>query len=378
MVSAHGGGGGGSNQAKKKPDALAALMAQIGAITGTDVGSPYAGELPSGPDYGTAAGNYDYYGQAQSMYQPQFSYLDKLAADAQARAKSSGAGLKTLYDSLRQSILGQEKGIKGNYGQGIQDAGAAYNDALASVEGQFDQTRNNSADVLARLGIQEAGSNVVGKSNQMEALLTSILGANQLGTTNALRQGQQAAVTYNKQQAGAAGLAGAEAQTGLQRQLADFMNQLAGKKAELQSQVQQSAFGMQQDAQKTALQQAQEDYKRMIDERDFNYRVAKDKADYDLRARTTQDKSIADPVGQMQQLAMQLYGNDRAASNAVMAITAALGDTQKLGSLGVTGNGKPTLGQLLNVLKERLGGDRYNEASADWSNLQRLASLLYK
>lgn len=320
---------------------------------------------------GMSGGGFDYQAEAQQMYAPQFSYLDQLSADAQKRAEAAKKDLSGLYGALSSSIYGQEGGIKKNYDTGIKSAGDAYNQALAAVGDQFDNTRNNSAEILQRLGIQEAGSNVVGKSNHMEALLSSILGANNTATQNAMRMGKSAAVNYNTQQGGAAKLAGAEAQSGLAEQLGAFLQQLGGKKADLQSQVNQSAFGMQQDAQKSALQAAQDQYKAMIDERNFNYRMAKDKADYDLRsAAQTGNSAKLDPMGNAQQLAMSLYGNQQSAGNAMKAVTDAMIEASRGGS-------KPSLGTLLATLQKRLAHLNGGQGPGDWSSLQRLAALLY-
>jgi hypothetical protein len=320
---------------------------------------------------GLAGGGFDYQAEAQQMYAPQFSYLDQLSADALKRAETAKKDIGGLYGALSSSIYGQEGGIKKNYDTGIKTVGQAYNDALGAVGNQFDNTRNNSAEILARLGIEQAAPNVVGKSNDMEALLSGILSANQMGTQNAMRIGKQASVAYNKQQGGAAKLAGAEAQSGLAQQLGAFLQQLSGKKADLQSQVNQSAFGMQADAQKSALQAAQDQYKAMIDERDFNYRMAKDKADFDLRsAAQTGNQARLDPMGNAQQLAMSLYGNAQSAGNAMKAVTDAMIEASRGGT-------KPSLGSLLATLQKRLAHVNNGQGPGDWSSLQRLAALLY-
>ncbi len=323
---------------------------------------------------GGGASNVDYRAEAAGIYAPQFSYLDQLAKDSEDRAAAAKKDVGGLYNALSSSILGQEKGIQGNYDRGIGTVGQAYNQAIGNVENQFDDTRNNSADVLKRLGIEQAGENVVGKSNQLEQLLTGIMGANSMSTQNAMRQGKEGAVTYNRQQGSAAKLAGAEAQTGLARQLADFMSQLGGKRADLNQQMNQSAFSMEQSAaenqQKSALQAAQDQYKMMIDERDFNYRMGKDKADYDLKAAAQVGGNAPrmDPLGSMQQLAQSLYGNSQSASNAIDAVSDALMQAS-------SGGEEPTLGELLSVLQSRLQGAN-GKNIGDWPHLQRLAAMM--
>ena len=327
-------------------------------------------------------GSADYYADASKIYQPQFSYLDQLGNEAKNNAAASGKQVSGLYGALQKDIRGQESGIRSNYDTGIKSVGAAYNDALNNVGQAYDNTRNNSAEILQRLGIEQAGSNVMGKSNQMEALIEGILGANNMATQNNLRQGKSSAVTFNTEQAGAAGLAGAEAQTGLKRQLADFMSQLMGKKADLQSQVNQTAVGFEQDAQKTAAQQAQDAYKQYMDQQrfgldqdKFQYQIGHDKAVLDSKLTGSTEK--LDPGGNLERLALNLYGNQQSAGNAVNAVMDALQQAT------VDGNGgKPSLGALLSVLEERLrkanGGGSDTYRPGDWGYLQRLAQQLYQ
>lgn len=363
MVSAAGGGGGGGGGTPKpKPytppaptpydpmKELAAIMAALGG----------------------GGGSVDYQAEARNIYAPQFGYLDKLSGDAVGRAAEGKKDVGALYNALAASIQGQEKGIKNNYSQGLAGVKGAYGAAQNNIDTQFDETRNNSAEILERLGIQQAGGNVIGKSNQMEQLLQGIMGANNLAAQNVLNQGQQSSLAFNQAQVGASKLAGADAQKGIDRQLNDFLNQIMGKKADLNSQVAQSAFSMEQDAQKSAIEQARDQYKMMMDERDFNYRMAKDKADYDLRASQllNGDKSKMDPMGQAQQLALSLYGNEQSAGNAMKAISDAMMEAGN-NNMGE----KPTLAGLLSVLQNRLKGA--NGGINDWSSLQRLAALMY-
>lgn len=344
------GGGGGIPGPKPPPeDPILALMQQYGL----DVGS-------TGPAI-------DYQQQMQEAYAPQFSYLDNLGKQSVNRANESGDKLQQLYSALQGQIGGQEKGIRTTYDQSLKDVSGAYGQALGTVKNSFDSSRNGMADTLARLGIEEAAPSAVGKQSAMQALMQSVLGANNQAAGNTLRSGKQSAITFNTQQKNAAGLAGVEAQSGLRGKLQDFLSQLDLKRADLSTQVNTGALNMKSQADQDA-------YARMKDERDFNYRMGKDKADYDLALQKLTGSSQAspklDPLGQVNQLALQLYGNSQGAGNAVKAVTDALAE---MGS-----NGEDvSYASLMATLNRRLQHLRNGQGPGDQGNLRQLAALLY-
>ena len=211
----------------------------------------------------------DFMASSQQMFQPQFDYLDKITAESKNNAKASSAELKALYGSLAKDIYGQSAGIGKNYDTGIAGTESAYKGALGQLNNSFDDAQNDTASILQRLGIQEAAPTAVGKQNDMQALLAGIMQANGLASSNALRQGKQSALTFNTQQGNAAKLMGGEAQTGLQKQLNSFLQQIMGKRADVSTQVNQSAQQMMGQAQ-TARQEAEkQDYQRMMDAMNF-------------------------------------------------------------------------------------------------------------
>ncbi len=361
MASLQGGGGGGGSS----------LGIGAGALAGAAAGKSKQNEelellqqmLASG---GAPVGTLDdFMASSQQMFQPQFDYLDKITAESKNNAKASSAELKALYGSLAKDIYGQSAGIGKNYDTGIAGTESAYKGALGQLNNSFDDAQNDTASILQRLGIQEAAGNAVGKQNDMQALLAGIMQANGLASSNALRQGKQSALTFNTQQGNAAKLMGGEAQTGLQKQLNGFLQQIMGKRADVNTQVNQTAQQMMGQAQQDA-------YRRFQDERDFNYRMAKDKADLDFKYQNMAGDTKAvklDPLGEVQRLARSLYGNDQGAANAVKAVTDALMEASNMYD-------KPTLAQLMVTLRERLMNA--NGRVGDEANLQRIAAQLLK
>jgi hypothetical protein len=318
-----------------------------------------------------AQDNTDYLSLAKQMYAPQTDYLDQQASAAQKRAAENKAALGSLYAGVAKEILGQQGNIKKNYGEGISGTQQAYQNAVGAVGNTFDTSRDKQLEILQRLGIQQAAPNTLTENADAKAFLEGILGANNQASTNALRQMQQAALTFNTEQGNITKQAGAEAQTGVGRQLEDLLGQIGGRRADLMSQINQSAFGMKSDAQKQIEQQQQDAYNQFKDNRDFQYNIGKDKANLDLQyeklrqAGLSGDNTKTDPLGAVYSLANQLYPNQQSASNASKFINETLAMSNA-----------STAAQFLREVSDR--ARRANPGGVnDLSNLQRLAALAF-
>lgn len=313
-------------------------------------------------------GSVDYMSQAQQMYAPQYQYLDQLTSSAQQQAKAQQAKLQQIYGALSSDILGQNKTIGSQYDSGINNVNSAYNGALQATGARFDQTNSEAEEILRRLGIEQAGANVFGKSGEAEKLLSGIIAANGGAAATNLREGKQSALTYNTNMGSAAKMAGAEAQRGVGSKLQEFLQQIGLKRADLDTQRNQTRFSLESDAAKLAQQQQNSMYDQYRDARDFEYMRAKDKADYDLKvAGMSGDKAKLDPLGEVQQLALQLYPNQQAASNAMRVLTGAVTDM---------GGDVPSLGALMQYIRNHLMN--VNGRFGDEAQMQRLAALLWE
>lgn len=313
--------------------------------------------------------NTDYLAQAKQMYSPQFDYLDQQSAQAQQRAAANKAALGSLYDQVAKEILGSQTGIKKNYGEGLAGTKGAYDAAYRDVGGAFDKSQSDQLAILERLGINQAAPEMLEQNSNARALLQGIIGANNQASQNALQQMQQGALTFNTEQGNITRQAGAEAQAGVGRQLEDLLGQIAGTRADLMGQVNQSAMGMRSDAAKQQQQYESNLYERMKDERDFQYRMGKDKADMELRLRqmAQSDAPKLDPLGEVNALASQLYGNPQAASNASKAVMDALM------AGGGTINSADDLIKLV-IDRNRRANGQVNDAN----ELARLAALAFQ
>lgn len=359
MVWQQGGGGGidPRDLEKKAAQKAAAALSSAFQMPGFDP-SEYGAV---GPD-----SNVDYMAMAKQMFAPQTGYLDQQARQAQQRGGENDKFVAGMYGQTVKDILGMAGGIKGNFDQGRNEAGAAYNQAMGSVNKTYDQSRDSSLEILKRLGIEQAAPETLEQNAGDKSFIQSILAANNQGTQNMLTGMKQGALTFNKEQGNITRQAGAEARTNMRRGLEDVLAKIAGTKADLQSQIGQQAWSMQSDAQKQA-QQAQSDaYSRYKDERDFNYTMGKDRADLDLKrlAMSGQDKGATDPLGKVYSLANQVYGNPQSASNAVRLVSEALSE------------GNPTnAAQFIQQVMNR--AHRANAQVNDEANLQRLAAMMF-
>jgi hypothetical protein len=330
---------------------LAAIMAQGGS-------AQY-----SGPP----ADNTDYFAAASQVYDPQMDYLSDLEKKTKAQAAASGKSIDQVYAALAASIGGQASGIKSSYNDALSQSGAAYNQAYNQSKGSFDSARNGVAETLARLGINEAGANTVGKQSEMQQLMQGIISANSLAQKNALTSGRQSSLDYNTAMQSGAKLRGADARAALTSQLNDFLNQLGMKRADLKSTINQTAMSMQSDASKSAYDQWRDQQqmnlereKMGIDAAQFGAKMMADSAS--KSASSTGDLSKMDPVGAINTLASQMYGNSQAAGNAVKAVM----DTVRYGGNDMS------LPAFLDLLENR------NRGANDLGNLRRLGVELYR
>ena len=364
MVSYQGSGSAASpsdyDQYKKAAAAkAAAALGSAFEVPNFDVGNfdmPAASAMPQ----------VDYLKQAQEMFAPQTKYLDQQAAQAKARGAQNDREVAGYYGQTVKDILGMAGGIKNNYASGKKSVGAAYNDALSAVGSTYDKSRDDQLAILKRLGIEQAAPNTLQHNADDRAFIQSVLAANNQGNQNMLTQMGTAAGTFNTEQGNITRQAGAEARTGLKRQLEDILGQIAGKRADVEGQIMQQSFGMQSDAAKLAQQQQQDAYNQYKDQRDFNYKVADDKANLDLKRMSMAgtDQAATDPLGKVYALANQVYGNSQSASSAVRLISEALGNSQPTNAA-----------QFIQAVTDR--AHRANPVVNDEANLQRLAALMF-
>jgi hypothetical protein len=274
-----------------------------------------------------------------------------------------------MYDALAKSIGADASGINTNYDSGIANVKSAFGGALGATKASYDQSRNGVADTLARLGIQEAGANTTAKQSAQQALMQNIISANGLASQNALSEGKQAALTYNTAQKQNAGFVGNEKRAGVKTQLADFLNQIDMKKAELGTQVNQTAMGLQSSAAEQAYKSQQDAQDQAWKQQQFDYQRAKDKADleYKYASMTGTQGPKLDPLGAVQALATNLYGNSQAAGNAVQAVTDAMSTLQ----------GSYSLADLYAKINERLQHLNNGNGPGDMLKLRQLAAELY-
>lgn len=357
MVSQQGGGGGipYEEAMRRAKQASSAQLSDAFQIAYED-GAPKV----------TSPGNFDYLAAVKKMFAPQTTYLDQQAAQAQARGAQNQREVAGMYGQTVKDILGMAGGIKSNFGQGQREAGAAYNQALGSVNNAYDNSRDSQLAILRRLGIEQAAPEMLEQNAGDRAFIQSVMAANNQGQQNMLGGMKQSALTFNTEQGNITRQAGAEAQTGLRRGLEDVLSKIAGTRADLMGQMNKTAFDMQSNDARAAQEAQQDAYSRWKDERDFNYQMAQDKATLDLRrlGMAGQDEGATDPLGKVYSLANSVYGNPQSASNAVRLVSEAMGQ------------GNPTTAaQFIQQVMDR--AHRANANVNDEANLQRLAALMF-
>jgi hypothetical protein len=314
----------------------------------------------------------EYLKQAQQIYAPQFDFLDQQAAATQKQAATSKNELSALYNALAKDILAQQPGINKNYSTGIGGVDSAYAQGIGDINKMYDTSRDSQLAILKQLGIEQAAPNILQDNANGRTFIEQIMKANQQGTDNALRQMNQADISFNRETSNSSRMAGVNQRSQIDKQLLDILNQIAGKRAELQTGVNQTASGMQSEAAKLAQQQAEQQQRQSNWQQEFDLRLAEDAA---KQAAARQDTSKLDPMSQVNSLALQLYGNPQSASNAVSALLDAWAADRKMGGKNPGPITSPI--DLYDEVMARLIQANGDRAKTEGGKLSQLSALMY-
>lgn len=315
----------------------------------------------------------EYLKQAQQIYAPQFDFLDQQAASTKKQAGTSKSELTALYNALSKDILAQQPGINKNYATGIGGVNSAYSQGIGDINQMYDTSRDSQMAILKQLGIEQAAPNILQDNANGRTFIEQIMKANQQGTTNAMRQMNQADLSFNRETANSARFEGANQRGNIDRQLLDILNQIAGKRADVQVGVNNTASSMQSEAAKLAQQAAEAQQRQQNWQDEFNLRIAEDAAKQ--QAAKQQDVTKLDPMSQVNNLALQLYGNPQAAGNAVAALMDAWSADRRTGG-EVSGNITNPI-DLYDEVMARLVKANGNRAKTEGGKLSQLAAQLY-
>lgn len=266
-------------------------------------------------------------GMAASEFAPQFSALDAAVKQQQDRYTTSNADIASMYEALAKSTLGRTGDVRSGYDATGNSIDKAYLDAENSVSSGFNKSASNIAELLNRLGIQQAAPTALA-SNQQELLrsLSDLAGRSVAAKTANTTRGQNE-IDYLGRTADTNRLAGKSAQTDLLKQFQALQAQNDAKRLALVAGQAQATnnYGlsiskMQQDAATSAASDQFKQAQLALDTAKFDHTVSNDAADLQLKQQQ-QSSSSKDPNTALSSNAYDLYGGDAsAASNAVINI----------------------------------------------------------
>lgn len=191
---------------------IAALIGGSGILNGSggsaDPGIPqYTYNGPSAEDMAT------------KEYAPQFEALQKIIEATQGRYDVASKNTTDMYNALANETRGRTAGIQKDYATTGGQIKNAYNTANDNTVSGVEKTIGNISNMLANLGQDQAGSEVMSRvGTHLADWLGAInaTGANQQGLNTGLGA---SAATYNNQTADTQGLAGKNAVADLTLQL---------------------------------------------------------------------------------------------------------------------------------------------------------------
>lgn len=265
---------------------------------------------------------YDPEAMAKAEFGPQFDALDAAIKQQQSRYDTSNADLAKMYEALAQSTLARTGDVQSLYDKSGNNMRQNYTNTAEATSKNFTDSANALAEVMQRLGIQQAAPTVFGKSQQELGRLLGDLASrsqNNVDTNTALGRNE---IAYLGRTADTNRLAGKNAQSDLLKQFMALQAQNDQRRVELIS-GQRSAANqyslninkMKQNDMATQLDQA----KLELEKAKFGQQVSNDEFANALKAQDSQ-YSTKDPSANLSNRAYEMFNGD-----ATAASTAALG-----------------------------------------------------
>lgn len=347
----------------------------------------------------------DYMAEANKIYKPSMDYLNQQKADVTARSGQYDTDLARMYQSLVGDINAQNPIIGQNYDSAINQQNQITGNATAAVGNNYARSQAQQMAMLKQLGIEAAAPDTLQTGQDSQAFFQSLLdtqGANQNQFLNSQKVASQ---DFNTAQANIANQTGVNARSDLKMQTNDILGQLAGKGADLQTQINQQAVQMQSgaaqgllDQQKMMMDAVRYNNDDQMDMAKFQETVANNQANLGLRnatlqaqierdranaelglaklkasqSKTTAPKIPSNPWGNASQIALQLYGgNQQQAGSALDAIQSTL-------RLYPTLLNSPTSSELLTKVLSRVSPTGKPTGGGDTASLQSLVDYIYK
>lgn len=345
----------------------------------------------------------DYMSEANKIYKPSMDYLNQQKTDVSNRSGQYDQDLAGMYQSLVGNINAQNPVIGQNYDSAINQQNQITGNATAAVGDNYARSQAQQMAMLKQLGVEAAAPDTLQTGQDSQAFFQSLLGAQGANQNQFLNSQKVASQDFNTAQSNIAGQTGANARTDLKMQTNDILGQLAGKGADLQTQINQQAAQMQSgaaqgllDQQKMLMDAVRYNTGDQLDMAKFQETMSNNQANLGLKNATLQaqierDRANAElgaaklsastskssapkipsnPWGNAAQIAMQLYGNQQQAGSAIDAIQSTIRLYPDLMN-------QPSSALLSKVLS-RVSPTGKPTGGGDTASLQSLVDYIYK
>lgn len=288
---------------------------------------------------------------AQQQFAPQFNALDQMIAAKKQQYGTASSDIGNMWNALADSTANKAGQVKQMYDAATGYTQGNYNNAINAIQGTYSNSKSQTAELLQRLGIAQAGPDVFRSADN--SLMNAVSGASNMNqaATNLLQQLGVNAQDYTRKTADTYRMAGRNAQDNLQRAMLAALGDLDIKKLELMSQQKaaENEYGLSiskqdQDARDSALnyyfKQAELDRLSKADDQDWQLgqgRLMLDTEKWksgmanDDRANTLAEMKLlydkGSPFELLQNAASRSYSDPRSAANAAAVIASVYQDT---------------------------------------------------
>lgn len=161
---------------------------------------------------------------SKDQFAPQYAMLTKLNADAKARYASNSKTMGNMYGALQGSIKGDAAGITRDYNTAAKEIKGNYDTSQQTAQEDQVASKQQTADLLQRLGIQEAAPNVLASADKSSKMWSDLAASGNQRALNTNSAGKVSSLNYNNSMQQRAGFEGAAQKSGLLSGYTDFVN----------------------------------------------------------------------------------------------------------------------------------------------------------
>lgn len=245
---------------------------------------------------------------ASAQYDPIIAQLRGAQSQAQQRGERNRQQLGEMFGQLSNSLNADIAPLEQKGAETRQAVGNQFEQLKQSIGQSYDTAQRQQEEMMARLNIQAAAPEVLGKQETDQAYFTNRANTDQNTATTALDQENRGNVEYTRRGSEVARIEGTQRQADLMSRLQDIMdayqNQIGANEAAKGSAIQKMFGELSGQANEQAYKLADRDYDHYLQSIQLGRQLSNDAYSRLGKNQITQTQSLADVAGRAMNLGL--------------------------------------------------------------------------